>query len=209
MNIETIKCYKAEFDHWINDGKLLAKTDSSKWFNVTESTGLWDINQTEVIFIINDEYVELRKAKAEGRTIERLSIGNTWVPCPCCKFTENIFNGQHTYRIKPEPEFKVGDWITTEGTLDGENKRFLARVTDIDTCNIPNGINWTSFTSDLSKAKLWKPKIDELYVFWDTQGVKIIGKYNGMGYNNRYKCKETSEAYQNIAPLEFAITLKD
>ena len=69
MNKELIKKYKAEFDHWLNGGKLLIRNnDENIWINMTEAH--WDMNHETVSIIINDEFSELRKALCDGETID-------------------------------------------------------------------------------------------------------------------------------------------
>lgn len=66
MNKELIKKYKPEFEHWLNGGKLLIKL-STGWEPVPLDYA-WHL--TSKLIIIDDEYVELRKALAEGKTIQ-------------------------------------------------------------------------------------------------------------------------------------------
>ena len=64
MNKELINKYKLEFDYWLNGGKILYKhTNSNAWWN--EEPWSYSISYVTAI-IIKDEYVELRKALAEG-----------------------------------------------------------------------------------------------------------------------------------------------
>ena len=107
MNKQLINKYKPEFDHWLNEGKILYKhTNSNAWWNEEP----WSYSSSYVTaIIINDEYVELRKALAEGKTIEYLGqSSNLWHEVP-----EPDFSLHPTcYRIKPdEPKFKVGDFV--------------------------------------------------------------------------------------------------
>ncbi len=115
MNKELIKKYKVEFEHWMNGGQLLIKM-STGWRPVPlEYT--WHL--TDKLVIIDDEYVEFRKALAEGKTIqlnevEKFSDQNRgWVDLSCKSLgtSTNLFPVNY-YRVKPEePKFKIGDVV--------------------------------------------------------------------------------------------------
>ena len=73
---ELIKKYKIEFDHWMNGGTLLyrhfdhKKQEFEEW-EVCDGGFLWNVRPIKhPCMIINDEYVEFRKALAEGKTVE-------------------------------------------------------------------------------------------------------------------------------------------
>ena len=112
MNKELIKKYKAEFDHWLDGGKLLQKQINlvipAEWEEFLED---WDWPIDELAVIINDEYVEFRKALAEGKIIQyrnlKVNVFKNWQDLGNLKFNPNF-----EHRIKPEePKFKVGDWV--------------------------------------------------------------------------------------------------
>ena len=70
MNKELIKKYKMAFEHWLNGGKILYKDEFNNWEN---SEDIWDLRTEKVKdVIINDKYVELRKAVTKGKKIEIL-----------------------------------------------------------------------------------------------------------------------------------------
>ena len=105
MNKELIKKYKAEFDHWlINDGNLLSKhINDENWYDAPNPS----FTNVDVTYIINDEYVELRKALAEGKPVEVLHYTgykefdqNPWklFAIGASTFDKPVEN----YRIKPE-----------------------------------------------------------------------------------------------------------
>ena len=107
MNKQLINKYKSEFDHWLNEGKLLCYTEvEGPYYEVTDEK--WDF-VCDIGFIINDEYVEFRKALTEGKTIEYLGqSSNLWQELEDANFNLH----QTCYRIKPdEPKFKVGDFV--------------------------------------------------------------------------------------------------
>lgn len=67
MNKELILKYKTEFDHWLNGGKLRHKA-YGKW---EQTNNIWSCRTADIAaVVIDDEYVEFRKALAEGKTIQ-------------------------------------------------------------------------------------------------------------------------------------------
>ena len=104
MNKELIKVYKAEFDHWLNDGKLLHKDEFGNWENTRD---IWDLRSERIkAVVISDEYVEFRKALAEGKTIQ-MYCKYDGVPPFWDDMTEVIKSigfvmTKDNYRIKPE-----------------------------------------------------------------------------------------------------------
>lgn len=122
MNKELIKKYKTEFNHWIDGGKVIfaasteMMTNSTRWEYLLSDTE-WNI---DTVFIQDDEYVEFRKALAEGKTIQywecveqKPCISDDkydWVDwksaTPSSSFTKSL-----DYRIKPD------DWV-----LDNKEK---------------------------------------------------------------------------------------
>ena len=73
---ELIKKYKPEFDHWMNGGTLLyrhfdyKKQEFNLW-EVCDEGFLWNVRPIKhPCIIINDEYVEFRKALVEGKIVE-------------------------------------------------------------------------------------------------------------------------------------------
>lgn len=118
MNKELILKYKTEFDHWLNDKEVLACPIKNKlngyavdWQPIGKNA-LWD--NENIAYIINDEYAELRKAKAEGKTIQfKPSIDSDFKDINMSLdsyIKEYPHFGVSRYRIKPEePKFKVGD----------------------------------------------------------------------------------------------------
>lgn len=113
MNIELIKKYKEEFDYHINGGMVYHCYDNNFLWCLS-GHGIWTLKPTVGIIthiIKNDEYVEFRKALAEGKTIQFRNVSN-----PFFKEWEDLgnlsFNPNFEYRIKPiEPQFKDGDWL--------------------------------------------------------------------------------------------------
>ena len=158
MNKELIKKYKAEFDHWLNGGKLLLKQINlvipAEWEEFEED---WDWPIDELAVIINDEFVEFRKALAEGKIVQynfgnyginRKDFPNTWKDLDLSIGILADRACPDNYRIKQEePKFKVGDWIT-DGIEVWQHK---------ENCRVKNQTSWS----------LWKPKPGEWCWFWD------------------------------------------
>ena len=117
MNKELIKKYKAEFEHWLNGGELLYSyiDDKLLWKSMDEidknmypvyTRNPFQLSEHHII-IINDEYVEFRKALAEGKTIQIAGLNpkahptiykNSYVDMEGGLFDKAI----ELYRIKPE-----------------------------------------------------------------------------------------------------------
>ena len=121
MNKQLINKYKPEFDHWLNGGKLLCYTEvDGPYYEVTDEK--WDF-VCDIGFIINDEYVELRKALAEGKTIQIYDVIEQhpsdrtfdkfgWRDFKSFTSSSSFSKTPDLYRIKPdEPKFKVGDFV--------------------------------------------------------------------------------------------------
>ena len=108
MNKALINKYKPEFDHWLNGGSVLINSDLG-WCPIATEFA-WSCNiSVDALLVINDEYVEFRKALTEGKTIEYLGqSSNLWQELEDANFNLH----QTCYRIKPdEPKFKVGDFV--------------------------------------------------------------------------------------------------
>ena len=107
MNKDLIKKYKAEFDHWMDDGKLQVKFVNDLWEEAPED--IFSYNAVNFVLVIDDEYVEFRKALAEGKIIQldeaaKFSDPNRgWVDLSCKSFgsSTHLFPVNY-YRIKPE-----------------------------------------------------------------------------------------------------------
>ena len=152
MNKELIKKYKAEFDHWLNGGKLLAKHDNKGWINYY-GEDIWT-HSAETLIVIDDEYSMFRKALIEGENIEVLQQNTErWVSI-------NIIIKSikpELYRIKPkESKFKVGDWVIHNGEYKKVTKVIDGCIDSLD--------NQPAVISKFDVLELWKPKNNEY--FW-------------------------------------------
>ena len=162
MNKELINKYKPEFDHFLNEGKILYKhIHSIAWWNDEP----WDYSPVYITaIIINDEYSEFRKALAEGKTIEYLGqSSNVWHEVPEPDFILH----PTCYRIKPdEPKFKVGDFVKYVHSTP-------PRVLEIN--NI-NGNRYYFTNSEMSclehELEPWAPVKGEWCWFYDSKSSK-------------------------------------
>lgn len=167
MNKDVIKKFKAEFEHGLNGGSLLIEQyetekdcrnsnafihDKGNWFILNFNHYQWDY---DYIIVINDEYVELRKALAEGKTIQVLdkyiakgNNGSYFVK----GIADNFNYPVEAYRIKPDEPFKVGSYVIMTPT--GGYPTFIHQITGLDTyknyCMLDN-----TGTSLVDSLKLW------------------------------------------------------
>ena len=160
MNKKLINKYKPEFDYWLNEGKILYKhTNSIAWWN--EEPWSYSLSYVTAI-IINDEYVEFRKALAEGKTIQTYyEFNQTWNDVINPTFKDQL----KFYRIKPdEPKFKVGDFVTHESL---KITRQITKVGD-DFIYFKEG-SWAlpHVEGFSNKLILWTPVKGEWCWFWD------------------------------------------
>ena len=176
MNKELIKKYKVEFDHWLNGGKLLQKQINlaipAEWEEFLED---WDWPIDELIVIINDEYVEFRKALAEGKTIQvygvvyqhltdpKLDIYD-WKDFKSFTKSSTFTYSPECYRIKPEePQFKVGDWAVNKTS----KQRIIKKVTSVYSDSVTVGDATVGINVMLIKdLELWKPQLGEWCWFY-------------------------------------------
>lgn len=207
MNKETISKYKAEFDWWLNNGKLLCKytlDDETKWIDPKDnSSSFFNSPIKNILYIIDDEYVEFRKAQAEGKTIQ-LNDGSQYCPNWNKAYPElTPFESYplELYRIEPEPEFKIGDWVIVNCQV---TTQYITKFTK-QLLNL--------FHNELYNIKLWKPTQGKLCIFYnDNTESYRISKFNiiahGSGRTGQYKDAQ-GNYFTNARPLEFVQTLKD
>lgn len=180
MNKQLINKYKPEFDHWLNEGSVLINSDLGWCPIATEFT--WSCNiSVDALLIINDEYSELRKALAEGKTIqlneaEKFADSNRgWVDLSCKSFgkSTHLFPVNY-YRIKPdESKFKAGDFVRYIHST-------TAKVLEIN--NI-NGNRYYFTNSEMSclehELEPWSPIKNEWCWFYDNKSSKstVVGQF--------------------------------
>ena len=168
MNKELIKKYKKEFDYWLNGGELLSKhPDENDWYNVT--TVLW--NNPNIQYIINDKFVEFRKALAEGKQLQynfgnfgpnKQDFPNFWKDLDLSIGIISSRAFPENYRIKQEQTIKVGDWL-----FDLQYKTYY-RVNNVLSDKVElNGFNVLLSAVNGYDYMLWKPKIGEWCIIDD------------------------------------------
>lgn len=179
MNKELIKKYKNEFNHWLNGGEILTYDNHHCIWHILHPDSKWDFTKdlqedeeyNSYGYVINDDFVEFRKALAEGKTIQFNNAG-IW------KDIKFIVIGKDetpsNYRIKPELPFKAGDWITVSGPAG----KFVEQI---------SGINEDTYTLSKtnicykSQAKLWTPEPGEWCWFWDEHyTTAILAKFENI-----------------------------
>ena len=171
MNKQLINKYKPEFDYFLNEGKLLCYTEvDGPYYEVTDEK--WDF-VCDIGFIINDEYVEFRKALAEGKTIQIYDVIEQhlsdrtfdkfgWRDFKSFTSSSSFSKTPDLYRIKPyEPKFKVGDFVTP---LNRDINCSIWQIDNILSCNtLVSG----STMLDPRTLQPWTPVKGEWCWFYD------------------------------------------
>ena len=189
MNKELINKYRPEFDHWLNEGKILYKhIHSNAWWNEDP----WNYSPSYITaIIINDEYSIYRKALAEGKTIQYLGqSSNVWHEVP-----EPDFNLHPTcYRIKPdEPKFKVGDFVKFTDISNKHPQQII---------KIEDEIVYTEFNKCLlTQLILWTPIKGEWCWFYDIVSVKSAALAQFKEINNNYFMSITDTSWKCCEPF--------
>ena len=195
MNKELINKYKPEFDHWLNEGSLLMSNKNTKvWITLTNNT--WACTAPSVdnlLIVINDGYVEFRKALAEGKVIEHIGqSSNVWHEVQ----EPNFILHPTCYRIKPdEPKFKVGDFVRYI-------RAHAPRALEIN--NI-NGNRYYFTNSEMSclehELEPWTPVKGEWCWFYDKSSNKYshLAKFNEM-WKNKFR-STTDTPWQFCEPF--------
>lgn len=206
MNIELIKKYKAEFDHFLNEGKLLTKEmNSNNWEEVTNNNSWSNPNR---IYIINDKYVELRKALCEGKTIQIWGVLEqhisdssediyAWKDFKSFTPSSQFSGPSHHYRIKPEePQLKEGNFVRY---INSNNNKAL-RINNIN-CGFYY-FDDTGMSLRIDEMIKWNPNPKELCWFTnDTTELRaVLGQFDCMTYDNFYKATNCS-SYSNCEPF--------
>ena len=222
--IDTVKKYKKEWEYLINGGELVVKCFSElafpqfkRWLITNKDELDSFTSKFGEVYIINDKYVEFRKALAEGKTIESnfsiMGFGcpDKWVDMSN-KFGCKFEHSPKCYRIKAhEPKFKVGDWVTFK---DKVLMKDFPKVLEID--NIINednivlkGVVGHNQEDELDK---WEPKLGEICIFWDNNHTNeaIITRYSHF-HKHHYPMNMPNSCYQNCMPFtgELPPHLKD
>lgn len=193
MNKQLIITYFEEFNHWLNGGSvLMGKRDSVnnivKWYPSVTNPFI-EISES-ITVIINDEFVEFRKALAEGKTIEYLGqSSNLWQELEDANFNLH----QTCYRIKPdEPKFKVGDFVRY---IHHSPNTLALQINNIN-CGRYYFVN-SCMTCVKHELEPWKPIKGEWCWFYDSKTNKYshLSQFNSI--NNGY-FKSMSINYYNF-----------
>ena len=220
--VDTVKKYKKEWEYLINGGELAVKCFSElvypqfkRWLITNKDELNSFTSNFGEVYLINDEYVEYRKAQTENKTIEYRvlwrngEIAQDWTQTDIIQ--EMSIGAITEFRVKPEePKFKVGDWVENSKSSLRIIKQVTAVAEGCDTVTVGDkkvGINVMLITD----LKLWKPKPGEWCWFWNNSD-KI--KYSNLSqfvdmYNNKFRTEDT--IYDNCAPFteELPPHLKD
>ena len=178
MNKALILKYKTEFDYWLNGGNVQAyyiKDSKPNWITdekCIEYRGYDNFSRiiqnllgtNDVLIVIDDEYVELRKAGADGKQLQvSYDNGKIWYDKSYKKIS---WSSSQLVRIKPEePKFKVGDWIVNSECPDSPfqvSKYWLDHI--INTGRTIGGN--TEQTGDLKNFRPWQPQLGEWCWFY-------------------------------------------
>lgn len=182
MNKELIKKYKIEFDHWLNGGEILVSDNGNLW-EIPDYNVWTDTIVLHYKIIINDEYVEFRKALAEGKTIEVLHYTgykefdqNPWklFAIGVSTFDKPVEN----YRIKPEElQFKVGDWVR-----NSISRGDIGKIVEFTNEGYSKTVCLTHNNHCFLQWELWRPQPGE-WVIPDSginKDTFVVIKYNGV-----------------------------
>jgi len=184
MNKKLIKKYKSAFDCWIRGGKILFKfTNDTKWKskedidykdtwykNVHKIDDIWNKGVDELdAIIIDDDYVELRKAIAEGKSIsywdsETEDIVEIETKDPNYIFIYDV----EKYKIT-EKYLKIGDWVIRENNEDMLFKNIkIGKIIKINEDHYEIKLPNSSLTIVYHKSQIkkWRPKPGEICWFW-------------------------------------------
>ena len=158
MNKELIKKYFEEFNNWLNGGKVISKYTLTPTWSNCQSEDIWripDKNISKVLIVIDDEYVEFRKAGAEGKQLQvSYNGGKTWFDKSYRKIS---WSKSQLVRIKPEPpKFKVGDWVIHNGVAKIVTKAVDGYIDSLD--------NEVAVIMKEESLELWEPRGEEY--FW-------------------------------------------
>ncbi len=200
MNKELINKYKPEFDHWLNGGTICVKPVNNLW--LTFPDGMLDINWSnededeDVIIVINDRYVEFRKALAEGKTVE--ANVNYWAHPPTNELNwqecpEDSFHKYNVANLRIKPiEFKFGDYVkltsTTHIALKTYPSWFQIDGKDVTLHGSYINIEKGQHIFHFNELELWQPKPNEWCWFWDRSADKFanISRFKEL-YKDKFK----------------------
>ena len=211
MNKKLIQDNMEAFKHWLNKGDVLACPVKSKlkgyaidWQPIDEYAK-WDNIDTH--YIINDEYVEFRKALAEGKTIQLYDVIELHISNPSLdkfgwrdfkSFTQSVTFSKSvgSYRIKPdEPKFKVGDFVTP---LNRDINCSVWKIDKVLSCNtLASGI----ILLDPRTIQPWTPVKGEWCWFYDSKSSKSAALAQFKEISNDYFMSITDTYWKCCEPF--------
>lgn len=100
MNKQIIKANKEAFDWWLDGGKIIVGTirfAKRKWMKPT-AVIMWE--GEDIVYLIDDEFIEYRKAQTEGKTVQWKITTEADIKYQDKK--NNLFLEICTYRLKPD-----------------------------------------------------------------------------------------------------------
>ena len=193
MNKQLIITYFEEFKHWLNGGEVLFYT--WKWYNSKDNpkvTFNHSVPNDIKYYVINDEYVEFRKALAEGKPIQMYCKYDD-VPPFWDDMTEVIrsigfVDIKENYRIKPEePKFKVGDWVVEiHSTTKAQVLELFGNQIRVKFC-YPDAI----ITTDSSDFIPWIPKKGDWCWFLNKGRIPVISQFHSLEIEGNRKYSAT------------------
>ncbi len=149
--------------------KIMKNISLTPTWSSCQSEDIWripDKNIYKVLIVIDDEYVEFRKALAEGKTLQYNfgNFGTNKKDFPDIWKDLDLSIGiladracPENYRVKPEePRFKVGDWVIHNGVAKRVTKAVDGYIDSLD--------NEVAVIMKEESLELWEPE-DEKY-FW-------------------------------------------
>lgn len=194
---ELIKKYKKEFDHWLNGGEVLFFYWED-WYSSTYNPEMVfnHISPDDVkYYVINDEFVELRKALAEGKSIQMLCRYDKMEPI-WDDMTEVIksigfVDVKENYRIKPEePKFKVGDWVRNRINEIGQilqedyKGKGLYKISNTHALKCEVGTSAKDLT-------IWVPKKGDWCWFLNKGRIPVISQFHSLEIEGNRKYSAT------------------
>lgn len=170
MNKEIINKFKKEFEHWLKGGKILYRRRN--WVNPNSwqsSDQIWEHpDNSNLDIIINDEYVEFRKALADGKIVEynpKSSIHDEWIELPInCRLSPTRIDTIKNYRIKPE------DSVIS---VPNVHKSVKPKITN----SIFNEFFVAGYHIDITELNRYRVMKDSIYLF-DFYSNSIIDESN-------------------------------
>ena len=191
---ELIKKYKKEFDHWLNGGEVLFFYWED-WYSSTCNPEMVfnHISPDDVkYYVINDQFAEIRKALAEGKSIQMLCRYDKMEPI-WDDMTEVIksigfVDVKENYRIKPEePKFKVGDWVVEiHSTTKAQVLELFGNQIRVKFC-YPDAI----ITTDSSDFIPWAPKSGDWCWFLNKGRIPMISQFHSLEIDGNRKYSAT------------------